>query len=116
MSDQGSFRANSDREGQGDAGLSSPTPDDAANSSNSNGRASLDLETLPGHRMRLSSHVALDCGIEFGPITVAYQTYGELNSERSNAILVCHALTGDQFAAEPHPHTGKDGWLSLIHI
>src|SRR3546814_4616957 len=41
----------------------------------------------------------LDCGIPLGPFTLAYQTYGTLNAERSNAILVCHALTGDQYLA-----------------
>ena len=35
----------------------------------------------------------LDCGVELGPYTVAYQTYGTLNADRSNAILVTHALT-----------------------
>jgi homoserine O-acetyltransferase/O-succinyltransferase len=52
----------------------------------------------------------LDCGVELGPYRVAYQTYGELNADKSNAILICHALTGDQFAAEQHPVTGREGW------
>jgi homoserine O-acetyltransferase len=52
----------------------------------------------------------LDSGVELGPFTVAYQTYGTLNAERSNAILVCHALSGDQFLAGPHPMTGRRGW------
>jgi homoserine O-acetyltransferase len=56
----------------------------------------------------------LDCGIELGPFTVAYRTYGRLNAERSNAIVVCHALTGDQYLADPHPITGKPGWWSDI--
>ena len=42
----------------------------------------------------------LDCGVELGPYRVAYQTYGELNADKSNAVLICHALTGDQFVAE----------------
>ena len=43
----------------------------------------------------------LDCGVSLGPFTLAYRTYGTLNEERSNAVLVCHALTGDQFVVGP---------------
>ncbi len=52
----------------------------------------------------------LDSGVSFGPFLLAYQTYGTLNADKSNAVLVCHALTGDQFVAAPHPITGKPGW------
>lgn len=52
----------------------------------------------------------MDAGVVFSPLTIAYQTYGELNAEKSNAILVCHALTGDQHVANTHPITGKPGW------
>src|ERR1700736_3587899 len=52
----------------------------------------------------------LDCGIDLAPFQIAYQTYGELNAARSNAILICHALTGDQHVANVHPVTGKPGW------
>jgi homoserine O-acetyltransferase len=52
----------------------------------------------------------LDCGVELGPYRMAYQTYGTLNADKSNAVLVCHALTGDQFVAEEHPVTGRGGW------
>ncbi|MCC7049519.1 MAG: homoserine O-acetyltransferase [Alphaproteobacteria bacterium] len=71
---------------------------------------------LPGHRVLLGTErkLLLDCGVEFGPYTLAYQTYGALNAERSNAILVCHALTGDQFVAEEHPVTGKAGWWATM--
>ncbi len=71
---------------------------------------------LPGHRVELGvdARLRLDCGIELGPYTVAYQTYGTLDADRSNAILVCHALTGDQFVADPHPITGKPGWWDLM--
>ncbi|OAI22551.1 homoserine O-acetyltransferase [Methylosinus sp. R-45379] len=48
------------------------------------------------------------------PLTIAYQTYGELNAQRSNAILLCHALTGDQHAANVHPLTGKPGWWDVM--
>jgi homoserine O-acetyltransferase len=56
----------------------------------------------------------LDAGLELGPWQVAYQSYGELNADRSNAILVCHALTGDQHAANRHPLTGKPGWWDTL--
>jgi homoserine O-acetyltransferase len=52
----------------------------------------------------------LDAGVELSSYQIAYQTYGELNAERSNAILICHALTGDQHVHNVHPVTGKDGW------
>ena len=56
----------------------------------------------------------LDCGVSLGPFTLAYQTYGTLNEERSNAVLLCHALTGDQFVVGPHPLTGRPGWWELM--
>ena len=56
----------------------------------------------------------LDSGHLLCPLTIAYQTYGRLNAERSNAILVCHALTGDQHAANVHPVTGKGGWWDSL--
>lgn len=70
----------------------------------------------PGLRVLLARQepVCLDCGIDLKDITVAYQTYGKLNAEKSNAVLVCHALTGDQFVAETHPVTGKPGWWSEL--
>ena len=71
---------------------------------------------LPGQGVVLGRDrpLQLDCGVELGPFTTAYQTYGRLNDERSNAILVFHALTGDQFLAETHPVTGKPGWWHLM--
>ncbi|MFQ5468145.1 MAG: homoserine O-acetyltransferase [Kiloniellaceae bacterium] len=56
----------------------------------------------------------LDCGVSLGPITVAYETYGRLNADRSNAVLACHALTGDQYLTGRHPVTGKPGWWELM--
>ena len=59
--------------------------------------------TLPGS-------LSLDGGGELTRVELAFETYGELNADRSNAILLCHALTGDQYVASPHPITGKPGW------
>ncbi len=56
----------------------------------------------------------LDCGVELGPFRIAYQTYGTLNADKSNAVLICHALTGDQFVGDSNPVTGKDGWWDSI--
>jgi homoserine O-acetyltransferase len=52
----------------------------------------------------------LDSGGRIERLEVAYRTYGALNAERSNAILVCHALTLDQHVCGPHPVTGRSGW------
>ncbi len=52
----------------------------------------------------------LDAGTNLAPLQIAYQTYGELNPAKTNAILVCHALTGDQHVANVNPVTGKPGW------
>src|SRR5713226_2958480 len=62
----------------------------------------------------LNQPLKLDCGIDLSPFQIAYQTYGELNADRSNAILVCHALTGDQHVANVHPVTGKPGWWETM--
>ncbi|MCA3376748.1 MAG: homoserine O-acetyltransferase, partial [Roseomonas sp.] len=58
--------------------------------------------------------LALECGAVVAPLTVAYRTYGRLNAASSNAVLICHALTGDQYVAENHPITGKPGWWENI--
>jgi homoserine O-acetyltransferase len=72
------------------------------------------VTSWPGHRLEVAGKLRLDSGVELGPFTIAYQTYGTLNAARSNAILVCHALTGDQYAAEPHPITRKPGWWATL--
>jgi len=56
----------------------------------------------------------LDAGVALSPFQIAYKTYGALNAERSNAVLVCHALTGDQHVASVHPVTKKNGWWETL--
>src|SRR5579872_2367421 len=70
--------------------------------------------TIPGQILRLEEKLPLDCGISLPAYTIAYRTYGRLNEARSNAILLSHALTMDQYAAEPHPITGKPGWWDTL--
>ena len=62
------------------------------------------------HRVTLPGPLALDSGASLAPVEIAYESYGTLAPDRGNAILVCHALTGDQHVASPHPITGKPGW------
>ena len=72
------------------------------------------FENLPGRQLVCDSPLLLECGRELPRPVLAYQTYGELNGDKSNAILVCHALTGDQFPVERHPITGKPGWWEML--
>lgn len=58
--------------------------------------------------------LVLDCGQSLTAFQVAYNTYGTLNSDRSNAILICHALTGDHHVANDNPVTGKPGWWDIM--
>jgi homoserine O-acetyltransferase len=56
----------------------------------------------------------LDSGVDLSPFQIAYQTYGTLNADRSNAVLICHALTGDQHVHNAHPVTKKSGWWETL--
>ena len=61
-----------------------------------------------------SEPLRLACDQLLSPISIAYETYGTLNADKSNAILICHALTGDQYVASEHPVTKKPGWWSTL--
>jgi len=64
---------------------------------------------VESHCVRFDS-LLLDCGATLSPVDVAYETYGELNERRSNAILVLHAFSGDAHAAGVSHDGGKQGW------
>ena len=64
--------------------------------------------------LQLPGSMALDSGRSLSAVTLAYATYGTLNAARDNAVLVCHALTGDQYVTGTNPVTGKDGWWSRM--
>src|SRR5690242_21433861 len=93
----------------------------------------VNLHTLPSHRVKAqeqtreadqpSSQVMtfgadqplkLDCGVSLSPFQIAYKTYGKLNADKSNVVLICHALTMDQHVANVHPVTGKQGWGDVL--
>jgi homoserine O-acetyltransferase len=68
------------------------------------------VETKYFHFALPPDELLLENGEKLGPVTVAYETYGELNHERSNAILILHALSGDAHAAGFHRGDEKPGW------
>lgn len=59
----------------------------------------------------IEDELLLECGRTLAPITIAYETYGELNSDKSNCVMILHALTGDAHVAGLHrPDDAKPGW------
>ena len=67
-----------------------------------------DIKTL-----NIKKPLTLDCGKVISDFPIAYETYGKLNEKKDNAILIFHALTGDQFVTGKNPVTGKDGWWAF---
>ncbi|HNN56952.1 MAG TPA: homoserine O-acetyltransferase, partial [Novosphingobium sp.] len=65
---------------------------------------------LTNQTLVLPAPLPLDGGQSLASVEVAYETVGTLNPEKSNAILLFHALTMDQHVVSAHPKTGKPGW------
>ncbi len=72
------------------------------------------LHQIRHQSVTIDRPLPLDSGQALPSVTIAYQSYGTLNADRSNAVLVCHALTGDQYVASDHPATGKPGWWARM--
>jgi homoserine O-acetyltransferase len=77
-------------------------------------QAILDQRFGPSRRVTLPGPFPLDGGGSLAAVDIAYETYGAPDPDGANAILVCHALTGDQHVASVHPRTGKPGWWSRM--
>ena len=72
------------------------------------------LQPVQHNQIQLTRPLALDSGAALARPTIAFEAYGPLNAARSNVILICHALTMDQYVASTHPVTGKPGWWSKV--
>jgi homoserine O-acetyltransferase len=83
-----------------------PRPEDAAREANE--------PTSLVARFGPERPLLMDGGGVLNQWQIAYQTYGALNAARSNAVLICHALTGDQHVANVNPVTGKPGWWEVL--
>jgi len=77
--------------------------------------AARSLGVVQTREYTFSGPQALDSGESLGPVTIAYETYGHLNAERSNAVLILHALSGDAHAAGYlHGEKGPGWWDAMI--
>jgi len=72
------------------------------------------LHAIRHQHAEFADGLMLECGVALPHLDVAYRTYGTLNADKTNAILICHALTADQYVAETHPLTGRPGWWDQV--
>ena len=66
------------------------------------------------NKITINKPLLLDCGITLEKFDIAYETYGTLDESKSNAILVFHALSGDQFVTGTNKVTGREGWWNMV--
>lgn len=86
----------------------------AANTIAQSARSEVDDPSSLVLRLGSDQPLRMDSGATIDRLQIAYQTYGSLNAAKSNAILICHALTGDQHVANINPVTGKPGWWETM--
>ncbi|MEC8265293.1 MAG: homoserine O-acetyltransferase [Pseudomonadota bacterium] len=65
-------------------------------------------------KIKIKEPLKLDCGDFLKNYDIAFKTFGKLNKNKTNAILICHALTGDQFCTGKNPLTKKSGWWNIL--
>jgi homoserine O-acetyltransferase len=68
------------------------------------------IGTVTPQQMHFAAPLALKSGARLADYTLAYETYGQLNAERSNAVLVCHALNASHHVAGVDAQSGQTGW------
>lgn len=66
------------------------------------------------NKITINKPLKLDCGVTLDKFDIAYETYGKLDESKSNAILVFHALSGDQFVTGINKVTGREGWWNYV--
>ena len=66
------------------------------------------------NKLTINKKLLLDCGVQLDKFEIAFETYGKLDEKKTNAILVFHALSGDQFVTGTNKVTGKEGWWNLV--
>ena len=92
--------------------MTSPAPEPSSAATRRN--SEMHAPTSPVVHFSDAAPLRLACQQDLAPFSIAYETYGTLNADKSNAILICHALTLDQYVASQHPITGKPGWWEVV--
>ena len=72
------------------------------------------IRNVEAKKLSLDGDLDLECGQTLSNIDIVYETYGDLNSEASNAILICHALSGNHHAAGTYDDEDRPGWWDSL--
>ncbi len=74
----------------------------------------MNLDFTKINKITINKKLQLDCGIVLDKFDIAYETYGKLDANKKNSILVFHALSGDQYVTGINKVTGREGWWNLV--